>query len=100
MTLPNTFLGLGFAVFLACLAMPQGEAQAASDGADLEWFAVHINQTPKQPWPLFGAISEMVSFSLRRTWPEMLWTPNLMFLSLDKTFRPLLLSKVPSKVLT
>ena len=54
MTLANTFLRLGFAVFLACLALAQGEAQAASDDADLKWFAVHINQTPKQPWPLYG----------------------------------------------
>ena len=43
-----TVLGLGWA------ALPPAVARAQSAPADLKAFAVHINRTPKQPWPGYG----------------------------------------------
>ncbi len=43
--LTNTWVRLGFGVIVVCLALMQAAARAASDGADLKSFAVHINQT-------------------------------------------------------
>jgi hypothetical protein len=53
-TLANTCLRLGFALIVVCLPPAQAATQAASDDGDLKSLAVHINTTPKQPWPLYG----------------------------------------------
>jgi hypothetical protein len=45
-------LSLALAVAAAWLA--PASAQMASEGVDLRSFAVHINRTPKQPWPGYG----------------------------------------------
>ena len=45
-------------VVLACtalsVALTSAQARAQSDPADLRAFAVHINRTPRQPWPGYG----------------------------------------------
>ena len=45
-------------VILACAALPVAltptHGRAQSDPADLRAFAVHINRTPRQPWPGYG----------------------------------------------
>jgi hypothetical protein len=50
----NMCMRLGFAALGACLTLAQAASQTVSDDVDLKSFAVHINQTPRQPWPLYG----------------------------------------------
>lgn len=50
----NICMRLGFAAIGACLTLEPAASQAVSDDVDLKSFAVHINQTPRQPWPLYG----------------------------------------------
>src|ERR1700690_2541725 len=52
MTLGFTVLGVGFvALAVALTPLP---ARAQSDPSGLTALAVHINRTPKQPWPGYG----------------------------------------------
>ena len=50
----NALLRFGFAVVVVCSPPALTCAQVASDSADLQSFAVHINRTPKQAWPGYG----------------------------------------------
>jgi len=52
MSVAATVLSLGCAA-LAIAFTPAG-ARAQSSDADLKQFAVHVNRTPKQPWPGYG----------------------------------------------
>ena len=45
-------LSLGCVVLAAALALTSARAQSVD--ADLKPFAVHINRTPRQPWPGYG----------------------------------------------
>ena len=53
MRVMNVQLGI---LSIVCLAMASlaAEARAQSTDADLTIFAVHVNRTPKQPWPGYG----------------------------------------------
>jgi trypsin-like peptidase len=50
----NMCVRLVFTAIGVWLTLTQAASQAASDDADLKSFAVHINLTPRQPWPLYG----------------------------------------------
>ena len=52
MTVPARLVILGCAGLSVALTPTQGRAQ--SDPADLRAFAVHVNRTPRQPWPGYG----------------------------------------------
>jgi Trypsin-like peptidase domain len=52
--LAKILLRIGFTVAVVCSAASQASANAASNDAALEPFAVHINRTPKQAWPGYG----------------------------------------------
>ena len=52
MSVAVKILCLGCAAFAAALA--PGGSQAQSADADLVQFAVHVNRTPRQPWPGYG----------------------------------------------
>jgi S1-C subfamily serine protease len=52
--LANMFLRIGFALIAVCMAPAHASPQAATDDADLQSFAAHINRTPAQAWPGYG----------------------------------------------
>jgi Trypsin-like peptidase domain len=52
MSVTGKVLGLGCAALAAALAPTGAPAQSAD--AELKPFAVHVNRTPKQPWPGYG----------------------------------------------
>lgn len=52
MTIAARLLSLGCAGLVVAFTAPLVRAQ--SDQADLKPFAVHINRTPRQPWPGYG----------------------------------------------
>ena len=52
MTFGTRVLALGCAALAVVVAPASGLAQ--SDEVDLKSFAVHVNRTPRQPWPGYG----------------------------------------------
>ncbi len=52
MTLGSTVLGVGFTALAVALTPPPAMAQ--SNHPELTALAVHINRTPRQPWPGYG----------------------------------------------
>ena len=51
----NVFLRIGLSLAIACaVAAAQASPPADPDDAALKTFAVHIDRTPKQPWPGYG----------------------------------------------
>jgi hypothetical protein len=52
--LKQAFVRIGLALAATLATIPPTSAQNASDDTDLKQFAVHINRTPRQPWPGYG----------------------------------------------